>query len=144
MPSFDAAGIVEPLHLRLMPYANFDEDVKEPSDRQIGEFVRGLKQLMSGALETMGVTVAGDASPAEQMAALDDLEPDKFVEVMTGMAGLHSTLCSGHPTPRQILQVPLRIRMLMFAWLQTEVMSPEAVPAAGNVSALTRQRAAAG
>ena len=52
MPQFDAFGVVEGLECKLKPYADFDGPVPEPSDRQIAEFLKGLKTLMSSALKT--------------------------------------------------------------------------------------------
>jgi hypothetical protein len=145
MPQFDASGVVEGLECRLKPYADFDDVIPEPSDRQIGEFIKGLKALMSGALATMGIEDGLDLTdPAQMMKALDELEPDKFVEVQDGMAALHAALCGeetdpegtvtrpGKPSKAQILQVPMRRRNLFYQWLQTEVMSPEAAPGGGN------------
>lgn len=145
MPQFDASGIVEGLECRLKPYADFDDVIPEPSDRQIAAFLKGLKDLMSGALATMGIGDGTDVTdPDQMMKALDDLEPDKFVEVQDGMAALHAALCGevtdgdgnvttpGRPSKEQILAVPMRRRMLFYQWLQTEVMSPEAAAPAGG------------
>jgi hypothetical protein len=155
MPQFDASGIVEGLECKLKPYADFEDVIPEPSDRQIGEFLKGLKTLMSSALTTMGIEGEVDATNPEQvMRALDDLEPDKFVEVMDAMAGLHAALCGeetgadgnvtkpGRPSKAQILAVPMRRRQMFYQWLQTEVMSPEAVTPGGNGQVLSLPRAA--
>jgi len=157
MPQFDAEGVVEGLACKLKPYADFDEVIPEPSDRQIGEFLRGLKELMSSALKTMGIEGEPDLTdPAQMMTALDQLEPDKFVEVQDAMAGLHAALCGeetdadgnvtrpGRPSKAQILQVPMRRRNLFYQWLQGEVMSPEAVTPGGNAQVLSLPRAAGG
>jgi hypothetical protein len=143
MPQFDASGVVEGLECRLKPYADFDDVIPEPSDRQIGEFIKGLKTLMSSALKTMGIEDGLDLTdPGQMMKALDELEPDKFVEVQGGMAQLHSDLCSGRPSKEQILQVPMRRRNLFYQWLQQEVMSPEAATPAGNGQVRILPRAA--
>ena len=143
MPQFDAFGVVEGLECKLKPYADFDGVIPEPSDRQIAEFLKGLKTLMSSALKTMGVEDGTDVTDPDQvMRALDDLEPDKFVEVMDGMAGLHADLCSGQPSKEQILTVPMRRRQMFYQWLQAEVMSPEAATPGGNGQVLSLPRAA--
>jgi hypothetical protein len=143
MPSFDAGSVVEPIHLRLLPYADFDADVREPSDKQLGEFLAGLKRLMRGGMASMGVTGEVDTrDPEATIRALDELEPEKFVEVMSELADLHSKLCSGKPTKAQILAVPVPRRMLLFAFLQGEVMSPEPVPADGGPQLHSLPRAA--
>lgn len=135
MPLFDAGSVVEPIHVRLMPFAEFDADIREPSDKQLGEFLAGIRTLMGGgALAAMGLDGAeiDTRDPDAMMTALDALEPGKFVEVMTELAELHSKLCSGKPSRSQILSVPIRRRMALYAYLQGEVMSPEPVPAAGG------------
>lgn len=143
MPQFDVSGVVEGLECRLKPYADFDGVIPEPSDRQIATFLKGLKTLMGSALTTMGVAEGTDVTdPDQMMKALDDLEPDKFVEVQDGMASLHADLCSGQPSKEQILAVPMRRRMLFFQWLQSEVMSPEAATPGGNGQVLSLPRAA--
>lgn len=143
MPQFDAFGIVEGLQCRLKPYADFDDVIPEPTDLRIATFLKGLKTVMSSALTDMGVKEGTDLTdPAQMMGALDDLEPDKFVEVMDGMAGLHADLCSGKPSKEQILAIPMRRRQMFYQWLQTEVMSPEAVTPGGNGQVLNLPRAA--
>ena len=135
MPSFDAAAIVEPIHVKLMPYAQFDEDVQEPSDKQLGAFLSALKKMQAGGgLAAMGIEGGFiDITDADAvMKAIDELEPDKFVEVMRDLADMHSKLCSGKPSVAQILAVPVRRRFALFAYLQGEVLSPEAVPAGGG------------
>jgi hypothetical protein len=145
MPQFDALEIVEGLECRLKPYANFEETIPEPSDRQIGEFMKGLKGVMSSALSTMGIEDGLDLTdPAQMMKALDELEPDKFVEVQDAMAELHAALCSGRPSKEQILQVPMRRRNLFYQWLQSEVMSPESAPGGGNAQVTVLPSRAAG
>jgi hypothetical protein len=147
MPQFDAEGIVEPIKVRLLPYVEgFDwTEIPEPTDRQIGEFMKGLKALMKSALTTMGVEEGTDlADPDQMVKALDDLEPDKFVEVMQQMAELHSALCSGTPSTEQLMLVPMRRRVHFYSWLQSEVMSPEAATPAGSgqVASLAQRRGA--
>jgi hypothetical protein len=157
MPQFDALGVVEGLECKLKPYADFEETIPEPSDRQIGEFLKGLKELMSGALATMGIEEGVDLTdPAQMMTALDQLEPDKFVEVQDAMAGLHAALCGeetdaegsvtkpGKPSKAQILQVPMRRRNLFYQWLQGEVLSPEAAPGGGSAQVTVLPSRAAG
>lgn len=147
MPQFDAETIVDPIKLKLLPYVEgFDWTViAEPSDRQIGEFLKGLKELMSGAMKTIGIEDGVDVTDPEQMMrALDDLEPDKFVEVQETMAALHAGLCSDCPSKEQLLKVPMRRRMALFNWLQGEVLNPEAAPGGGNAQVTVLPSRAAG
>ena len=76
------------------------------------------------------------------LKAIDELEPEKFVEVMTELADMHAKLCSGKPSRAQILAVPIRRRLALFAYLQGEVMSPELVPAGGGQQLTVLPRAA--
>lgn len=145
MPSFDAGSIVEPIHVKLMPFADFDADVQEPSDKQLGAFLSALKRLMgSGGLAAIGIEggLIDTTDPDAMMKAVGELEPDKFVEVMTDLADMHSKLCSGKPSKAQILAVPIRRRFALFAYLQGEVMSPEPVPAGGGQQLTVLPRAA--
>jgi hypothetical protein len=147
MPQFDAETIVDPIKIRLLPYVEgFDWTViAEPSDRQIGEFMQGLKEVMSGALKTMGIEDDVDLTdPAQMMTALDQLEPDKFVEVQDAMAAVHAALCSECPSKEQLLQVPMRRRMALFNWLQGEVLNPEVAPGGGNAQVTVLPSRAAG
>ena len=145
MPLFDAGSVVEPIHVRLMPYAEFDADIREPSDKQLGDFLAAIKKLQgSGGLAAMGIDggTVDTADPEAMLKAVDDLEPDKFVEVMTDLADMHSKLCSGKPSRAQILAVPIRRRFALYAYLQGEVMSPEAAPAGGGPQLTVLPRAA--
>jgi hypothetical protein len=136
MPQFDAAGVVEGLECRLTPYADFDDVIPEPSDKQVAEFLTGLKRVMAEAREKVAARAPVDVNNAEQVAkALDDLEPQEFVDTAVTMAELHAALCSGTPSKAQILKVPIRRRGLFYQWLQNEVLSPEAAPGAGNAQA---------
>ena len=144
MPQFDAAGIVEGLECKLKPFADFEGVIPEPTDRQIGDFLAGLKKTFAAARESLG-GLAGDAdlTDSEQlMAAVDALDPEKYVQFQEQMAGLHAGLCSGAPSAAQILQVPLRRRQLFYQWLQGEVMSPEAATPGGNGQVTILPRAA--
>jgi hypothetical protein len=145
MPQFDASGVVEGLECRLKPYADFDGLIPEPTDKQIGEFLAGMKRIMKEARDKLGLAEEIDVTDPDAMAkALDDLDPDEFVRVADEMAGIHAALCNDTPSKAQILAVPLRRRMLFFNWLQSEVMSPEAATPVGNgqVASLAQRRGA--
>lgn len=131
MPQFDAESCAEPLRVRLLPHADFDDIVEEPSDTRIRAFMRGIKVLMKG-LQAAVPDLPADATPDQQAAALDALDDEEYGRAMDGMAALHSDLCSGRPTVEQLLALPLRKRLLFYNWLQKEVMSPEAATPAGN------------
>lgn len=132
MPQFDAGSVVEPLECKLKPYTDFDDAIPEPSDKQVGVFLRGLREIMADARELSGADLTAGTDPNEVVKALDVLDPEKFVEITSRWAALYADLCSGRPSKAQILAVPLRRRQLFYAWLQEEVLSPEAGPGAGN------------
>ena len=157
MPQFDAQSIVEPLRCRLLPFADFDGVIPEPSDIQVGVFLAGLKRVLTAANEKLGQAKEIDVTDREQMmAAIEALEPDDFVQVADEMAALHAALCGeelgpdgtvtvpGKPSKAQILSVPLRRRNAFYNWLQTEVLNPEAGTGAGNGQANHLLPAAAG
>lgn len=154
MPHFDAAGIVEPLECKLRPYADFEDVIREPSDKQVGVFLHGLKQVMADSRKfARGEDAPEDADgeetgtrvdPDELLQALEALEPGKFTEITDRMAGLHADLCSGHPSKTQILAVPLRRRVHFYNWLQNEVLNPEAAPGGGNAQVTRLPSRAAG
>lgn len=133
MPQFDANSIVDPIEVKLQPYADFDGVVPEPSDQQVGVFLAGLKKVLTEANEKLGGAQKVDVADREQvMAAIESLEPDDFVRVADEMAEIHAELCSGTPSKAQILSVPLRRRNAFYDWLQGEVLNPEAASGAGN------------
>lgn len=145
MPQFDAGGIVEGLECKLTPYADFDGVIPEPSDKQVGEFLAGLRQVLAQARDKVAAQEDIDVTdPAQVAKALDDLDPQEFVETAAGLAALHAALCSGTPSKAQILKVPIRRRVHFYSWLQGEVLSPEAAPAGGSTPATRPPLRAAG
>lgn len=131
MPAFDAGSVVEALDWNFAPYTDAKGTIKEPSDKQIAQFLQGIKTMIKDAEGTLPKDVAAD-DPAALLAALDDLDPEIVVSMMGKMAGVYSELCSRSPTRAQILALPMRVRSVFFAWLQSEVMNPEAAPGAGR------------
>lgn len=145
MPQFDAGNVVEGLDYTFRPYVDSSGTITEPSDKQLGDFMSGLKKLMASGKDDIGLGKVSDPSdPQQMMAAIDDLEPDEFVRVMSEFARLHAELCGGHPSQADIMALPLRRRILFFGWLQGEVMSPEPAPGAGKAQVVNLRGAAAG
>lgn len=145
MPQFDASGIVEALKCTLTPYADFDDVIPEPSDKQVGEFLTGLRRVMAQARDKLAAQGDVDVTDAAQVAkAIDELEPQEFVATAAELAALHAALCSGTPSKAQILKVPIRRRVHFYSWLQGEVLSPEAAPAGGSTPATRPPLRAAG
>ena len=120
--------------------------VTEPSDEMIGAFMDSMKTLTTEAQEEFeGLADLGDDPTPEQMVeALASLSGKDVVKFHEKMAALHATLCSGSPTEKQILLLPMRARTLFYGWLMTEVVSPEAGTGAGNGQVITLPTAAAG
>ena len=131
MAGFKAQGVVEALDYDFSPYVKVSGTIPEPTDRQIADFLGGLKAL----LKEVEADLPQDADlndPGTLLAAMDNLDTEITIKVTGKMCVIYGKLCSGTPTERQIQDLPPRIRQVFFAWLQTEVMSPEAVTGAGN------------
>lgn len=131
MPKFDAATVVDPLDFTFKPHVNAEGTIREPSDDQIQKFLDAYKELTR---ELRG-QIPEDIDPTDIMAmmdAMDNLPPDILVESSTKMAEICSKLCSGFPSVEQILALPPRIRNPFYAWLQGEVLNPEAATGGGE------------
>lgn len=145
MAGFKAEGVVEALDYDFRPYVNASGTIKEPSDRQIADFLATVKTVIKEAQEEGGglPDVPGD-DPAALLQAMDDLDPEIVTRLMAKMTSAYSALCSGKPTATQIASLPMRIRQVFFNWLQSEVMSPEVVTGAGSGQLKALPTAAAG
>jgi hypothetical protein len=117
--------------------------IDEPTDRQIAKFLTGVKKVVKESEDKLPST-ADPANPASVTDALDDLNPEDVVSLMGKMAQLYADLCSGSPSKAEILALPMRRRQAFYAWLQQEVMSPEAGPGAGRARPSSPLRAVAG
>ena len=144
LTGFNAATVVEDLDWTFEPYVKGAKGkIAEPNDSQISTFLREFKAIVA-EVRAKVPTVAEDADAVDLMAALDDLDPDTIDELTGQMAGLYAALCSAEPSREQILALPPRRRGMFYGWLQQEVMSPEAAPAAGNAQVTTLRSAAGG
>ena len=137
MTGFNAATVVEPLDydFRTKDYPNAVHGVvKEPNDQQIAEYMAGVKELVKGIREKLptAMTDGSDVDIQELFMAVDDLDPAVVVKFHADMAGVIAKLCSGQPSKQDILDLPIRMRVMFYAWLQREVMSPEAAPGGGS------------
>ena len=135
--------MVEALDYSFLPYTDAKGTIREPTDKQIASFLTGVKKVVKESEDKLPSTVDA-ADPSSVMEALDDLDPEDMVSLLGKMAGLYADLCSGDPSKAQILALPMRVRQQFFAWLQTEVMSPEAGPGAGRAQVRQLPRAVAG
>jgi hypothetical protein len=143
LPAFSAESVVEPLDYSLRPHVNKNGTIKEPTDKQIAEYLAALKKLMKDFRGQLpDAMVAGSTDVGAMLDAVDDLDAEIAVKLNEQMAQIASDLCSGDPSKDDILAIPPRIRAMFLAWLQREVMSPEAAPGGG--SSATKLRAVAG
>lgn len=146
MPAFDAGRVVEKLEYDFRAFEGGAGVIPEPSDKQLGEFMEGLKKIATD-VQKLVPDVDGmpdNPTPADVEVLLDKVDADTYVTVMEQMAGLHADLASGKPAKADILRVPPRIRMLFYSWFQGQVMNPEPLPGAGRNPQVTPLRPAAG
>jgi hypothetical protein len=141
--AFNAATVVEALDWTFEPFVQARGTITEPTDEQINRYLTDVKALGKEIQEK--VPDAPDSNdPVDLMAALDDLDLDSVAEMTGKMAGIIAALCSGDPSRETILALPPRRRTMFYGWLQSEVMSPEAAPGAGNAQVTTLRSARAG
>jgi hypothetical protein len=143
MPAFRAEGVVEALDYDFNPYVKASGVIPEPTDAQIAAFLTGIKAIT----DQVRADIPADITPGDTTAilqAMDNLDPAKTIEQMGKMCEVYAGLCSGTPSTEQIAELPMRVRSIFFAWLQGEVMSPEAASPDGNgtVSRLPTARGA--
>jgi hypothetical protein len=149
MAGFNAATVVEALDYTFEPFVpGCHGTIKEPSDEQIAEFMDAMKALFAegsqAGLKELKRDSQGTPDPEAMLAGLDALSPADTVAMMKKMNAIFAALCSGKPTAIQIGKLPLRRRAAFFAWLQREVVSPEAGTGAGNGQLIRLPSAAAG
>lgn len=149
MPKFDAGSVVEPLDYDFTTVRGYKRKsakgtITEPNDEKIAAFISSLRDMMKEAGSIVGDGVEDLANPATFFAQLDSYDPEKFLGVFRGMATAYSDLCSGSPSVEEIIDLPLRVRVRFFAWLQGEVVSPEVGPGAGTAAVIPLRSAAAG
>lgn len=151
MPKFDAGSVVDPLDydfttVRGYPDRKAKGAIPEPTDEQIATFIGAMRDAMKEAGSIAG-EVSGEmdvANPTAFFNQLDLYDPDKFLGVFRAMTAAYSQLCSGQPSVEQIEALPLRVRVRFFAWIQQEVVSPEAGAGAGIAVVTPLRPAAAG
>jgi hypothetical protein len=159
MPAFDAGSVVDPLDWNFTgkrpdgtPTPNWPKalasargTIIEPSDKQIAQFLEGLKSVYKDAQQA-SIQAAGvdSGDPAAVLEALDSLGSEEVLRITSQLSQLYADLCSGEPSVEQLNMLPLRVRVHFFAWLRDEVVYPEAGPAAGIAQVRTLQRAAGG
>jgi hypothetical protein len=149
LAKFNAAGVVEGLDYEFEAFVpGCNGTIREPTDTQITAFLTERQKINAEArrqIEAAGkaIEAAGESgNPEEAIAALDDTEA--ALEMHRRTADAYAALCSGAPSAADILRLPMRIRVLFYAWLSKEVMNPEAVPGGGSSQVKTLRSVAAG
>lgn len=149
MPKFDAGAVVDPLDydfttVKGYPHRKARGIIPEPTDEQIATFLGRQREVMNQA-KAMAEGV--DVDPNDPMAflkQLDSFDPSKFLDMFHAMSDAYAELCSGQPSSEEISALPMRVRVHFFAWVQTEVVSPEAGTGAGTAAVIPLRSQAAG
>jgi hypothetical protein len=147
MPTFDASTVtVEDLKWDFHGFGvKAKGEIPEPSDVAIGKFLDDIKTLYTKAKGSgLDINIPEDAGPEQMMAALASVTGDAYVEFMAGLAEIFAELCSDKPTKANLLALPMRVRVKFFAWVQEQVVSPEAGTGAGIAQVTALPSAAAG
>ena len=146
MPKFDAGSFAEDLEYDFtkagVPGAA--GTIPEPTDKQIGQWLTDVQAAATKLRTAAGITEIDPDNPVALLAAMEAINADQFVAVLDDLSKAAAALCGGKPSVTQIRRLPLRVRQHFFAYLQTEVVNPEAGPGGGNVVALTAPSRAAG
>lgn len=146
MAGFDAGNVVEPLDYSLRPHVDKAGTIREPNDRQIADYLAGYQQMIKdyrGQLPDE-LVAGGNPDVGAVLDAATELDAEIIVRLNAEVAALVAGLCSGDPSKDDILGLPPRIRGMFCAWVQKEVMSPEAVPGGGKAQVKNLRSVAAG
>ena len=121
---FDA-GEIPDLKYNLKPYVNAEGVVPEPSRARYNKFAKRITKLGAEASELSElVNGADEKTLRENPQILESLmEQSETAEVE--MRSAVADLCNGHPTKKQIDDLPTRVFMRFFVWLRSE-LNPEA------------------
>lgn len=144
MPKFNAADVVESLEWDFTACGVKHKGVTpEPSDKQIGAFLDGLKRLFEDSQDLLPSDLE-NPTPEQMLEAMSAVTGDAFVELMAETAGLFAELCSNSPSKLQLLDIPMRVRVHFYAYIQNEVINPEVGTGAGTAQVKPLRSAAAG
>ncbi len=145
MPKFDAGALVEALDWDFTKAGVKAKGVTpEPSDQLIGDFLDGIKKLYAEARHLIAADLPDNATAEQMLDAMSDVSGADFVDMMARTAGLFADLCSGSPSQENLLDLPLRVRVGFYSYMQSEVVNPEARTGAGNRQVVRLPSAAAG
>jgi hypothetical protein len=146
MAGFDAGNVVEPLDYSLRPHVDKAGTIREPNDRQIADYLAGYQQMIRDYRGQLPDELVAGGNPdiGAVLDAATELDTELVLKLNAEVAALVAALCSNDPSKDDILGLPPRIRGMFCAWVQKEVMSPEAVPGGGKAQVRTLRSAAAG
>lgn len=136
MPKFEVAGLAEPLEYDFTA-AGVDAKgtIPEPSDAMIGKYLSDVKAAFMKLGQVANFAALDTEDPAAMMKALENVDPAEFVSVLDEVSKAAASLCGGKPSLAQIRKLPLRVRRHFFAYLQEEIVNPEAAPGGGSAAA---------
>jgi hypothetical protein len=145
MPKFDAGEVYSALDYDFTKAGVPDKGrVPEPTDAMIGKFLSGLKSLVESIQDSAHLGEVDTDNPLAVLEALNSLDAETFVDALQKMAEHYAELTRGQPSLETLLALPLRVRQAFYAWIQTEVISPEAAPGATSQPGKTQLSAVAG
>lgn len=133
MPKFDAGALASQLEF---DFTGAGVDAKgiipEPSDKLIGEYLDDIVESFQKLAKLGDLASLDPTDPQALTAAMQAINGKEFVAALDDVAKAAAKLCGGTPSLAQIRKLPLRIRQHFFAYLQREVVNPEAGPGAGT------------
>jgi hypothetical protein len=142
MAGFAADGIVEPLDYNLNPYTDVQGTITEPTSLQVQAFQTASAREADRLRRDLGVEDMDEKlSPADVLAFLEKMDPERTRAAVKRQAEMYSALCSGKPTAAQLQKLPHRVMLAFARWLSEELLNPEASAGGTNVTPI-RTRAA--
>lgn len=97
--------------------------IPEPSSKQIETFRRKLRTLMGPVLDAQ--LKAADMTPAERVAALNDVEDGGDGDTRThDMLVAVAEICSNQPSVEQIEALPFRGQQVFIGWIVGVFLNP--------------------
>jgi hypothetical protein len=124
--TFDA-GQYGTLRYDFKKYGGVQGIIPDPSDEQIEEFMRSLRQVARDFGDDELEDVDVDNASAEELSALLDKDDSlELAAAQRAMCECYAQLCQGSPDAAALLSLPLRVRQGFMTWLQRKLLSGEA------------------
>lgn len=133
MPKFDAGALASQLEFDFTA-AGVDAKgvIPEPSDKMIGQYLDDIVESFQKLAKLGDLASLDPTQPEALAAAMQAINGKEFIAALDEVAKAAAKLCGGTPSLSQIRALPLRVRQHFFAYLQREVVNPEAGPGAGT------------